>query len=298
MTKRKLLFLLIGLTAASCLAAVLITMTIGNIGNIGNKAKERVGARKPECVRGQCPAGMCYVPAGEFTMGCYKDNECSDDEKPSKRVYLNAFCIDRVEVAQSAYEKATGKNPSTFKNCGADCPVENVAWSEASGYCGKAGKRLPTEAEWEKAARGADGRKFPWGNKWDGKKANFCDRNCGCEWADKNSDDGFKETAPVGSYPSGVSPYGLLDMGGNVWEWTLDCYDGGWYGKMPARNPVNRGSGCGYRVVRGGSWYYMKIGVRAADRIWVDRIYKDSSIGFRCATDAKAPRRGQFLKKP
>jgi formylglycine-generating enzyme required for sulfatase activity len=281
MRKRNLLLLLVGL--AVTIAAIVFFIKPSN----RNKPEKIVSSRKPECVRGKCPGGMCYVPAGEFIMGCYKDNECSGDEKPSKRVYLDAFCIDRTEVTQGVYVKAMGKNPSGFKKCSAECPVESVRWDEAAVYCGKAGKRLPTEAEWEKAARGTDGRKYPWGDRWSGKKANFCDSGCGYEWADKNEDDGFKETSPAGSFPAGASPYGLLDMGGNVWEWTRDCYDADWYAKMPVHNPVNVSSGCGYRVLRGGSWYYMKLGVRAADRIWVDRIYKDSSTGFRCASSAE-----------
>ena len=132
---------------------------------------------------------------------------------------------------------------------GEDSPVVGVSWYEAEAFANwqsnESGMelRLPTEAEWEKAARGTDGRIFPWGNDWDPTRVNYCDSNCDQSWKDAAGDDGYAFTAPVGSYPDGVSPYGALDMAGNVWEWTADRYDDGYYADGPDRNPTGPETG-------------------------------------------------------
>ena len=260
-----------------------------------------------------------YVPAGEFLMGSAdSDSEAGSDEKPQHKVTLDAYWMDRTEVTNAMFaqfvaasdyktdaEKAgTGfiYNP-TSKNwettAGADWqhprgpgsnlagldqhPAVLVSWNDAAAYCAWAGHRLPTEAEWEKAARGTDGRKFPWGNQGvAGDFLNFADRNLAVDGADKNVDDGYQFTAPAGSYPKGASPYGALDMAGNVWEWVADWYDEKYYTSSPPQNPEGPESGQ-YRVLRGGSWYGDQWVARAAVRYRFVPDGRYDDVGFRCA---------------
>jgi formylglycine-generating enzyme required for sulfatase activity len=248
------------------------------------------------------PPGMVLVPAGEFIMGMSADDalkECRKfygdkcgsegplNEGPVHKVYLDAYSIDKREATQEDYDKcvAAGKCKANNKHdgfTGPRQPVVGVTWDDAKSYCSWAGKRLPTEAEWEKAARGPDGRMYPWGNEFDGKKANFCDKNCSSEFA--AWDDGYAKTAPVGSYPSGASPYGALDMAGNVWEWTADWYQDDYYKNSPAKNPKGPDTGA-YRVLRGGSWFDTTYDLRVAGRVYAYPPIQFFNIGFRCAGD-------------
>lgn len=239
---------------------------------------------------------MVYVPAGAFLMGSgSSDSLAYSDEKPQHTVYLDGFWIDRTEVTNKMYALCVGAGscqpPSGTKSFTRnsyyrdlqydDYPVIYIAWNGAKAYCEWAGRRLPTEAEWEKAARGTDGRIYPWGDSFDGTRLNFCDSSCSFDWAYKPVSDGYADTAPVGSYPDGASPYGALDMAGNVWEWVADWYDSRYYSNSPTVNPTGPSSGQGL-VLRGGSWYYVAQFARVAARLGPSRL-PYYAIGIRCA---------------
>jgi len=216
---------------------------------------------------------MVFVPEGEFTMG--SDNGGAD-EKPVHLVYLDAYWIDQTEVTSAMYEKCVdaGQCDTLDGNClscnsgYAKHPVINVDWYQANAYCSWVERRLPTEAEWEKAARGTDARTYPWGEGIDCNIANYYSSCVG-------------DTSPVGSYESGKSPYGAYDMAGNVWEWVSSLYKPYPYNASDGREDMNSSDA---RVLRGGAWYLNDVNVRSANR---DR-YNPTNIsnydyGFRCA---------------
>jgi serine/threonine-protein kinase len=241
--------------------------------------------------------------------------ETFNDEIPRHRVYLDAFYIDKHEVTNARFQQfvqATGHRTQAEREGSGDVytgqkweqvnganwraprgpgssiasleqhPVVQVSQEDAKAYCSWAGKRLPTEAEWEKAARGTDGQIYPWGNQFDGKRANFCDTNCDLNWKDNAANDGYRYTAPVGSYEGGKSPYGAYDMAGNVWEWVVDWYGENYYRNSPARNPQGPGSG-DQAVLRGGGWNYSTLPVRAPLRSRDAPAARSADLGFRCA---------------
>jgi formylglycine-generating enzyme required for sulfatase activity len=205
-------------------------------------------------------AVMVYVPAGEFLMGSADDDpDAADDEKPQHTVYLDAFWIDRTEVTNAQYRQCVEAGGCYEPECwddddynAPDQPVVCVKWHDAQAYAEWVGGRLPTEAEWEKAARGTDGRIYPWGNSApDCYKANYA----GCA----------AHPLSVGSHPDGASPYGALDMAGNVREWVADWYDKDYYSRSVFSNPNGPDFGS-FRVRRGGSFLDYQRNVRCAFR--------------------------------
>jgi len=233
------------------------------------------------------PPDMVYVPAGEFIMGSEWRYE-----KPVHTVYLDAFYIDKTEVTNAQYRQCieagvcTQPHNTQWYNdpSRAEHPVICIDWYQAKAYCEWAGKRLPTEAEWEKAARGTDGRLYPWGNTFDESKLNFCDRNCPPSnvFRSASLDDGYADTAPVGNYPAGASPYGALDMAGNVYEWVADWHLSDYYSQSPGRNPLGPDSGTA-KVLRSGSWNDAGWGARCAYRVLGSPDQWGELRGFRCA---------------
>lgn len=215
---------------------------------------------------------MVLIPAGEFLMGS-PDGEGNDDEHPQHVVSLDSYHICRYQVTNRQFARFvtdTGYDPGSnwkeyVKAEEDNHPVVNVTWIDAMAYCRWAGGSLPTEAQWEKAARGTDGRIFPWGNTWD---ASLCHMNS-------------RGTTAVGAYPKGASPAGVLDMAGNVWEWCSDCYSVHYYRSSPLKNPEGPVSGK-WRVIRGGSWGQIAAAhFRCANRKWQYPDLRNHYTGFR-----------------
>lgn len=264
---------------------------------------------------------MVLIPAGEFLMGSPEGSDGFPDERPQRKVLLSAFWIDRYEVTNAAYERfvrSTGHRAPANPNPAvtlweenapvsgiADHPVVNVSWEDAVAYCQWAGKRLPTEAEWEKAARGPTGRRYPWGDEWELSKANSAsfwagrtiEFESGAEWhafwvqgegnriAKERGVKGEVLTLPVGSFPEGISPYGLFDMAGNSSEWVEDWYDPNYYRSAPLSDPHGPATGA-VKAMRGGSWLKPALSLRTSDRDFGPMQSRPSGAGFRCARDA------------
>ncbi len=252
---------------------------------------------------------MVYVPSGTFWMGSdSSDDNADSDELPRHSVVLDAFWIDQTEVTNAqfaAFLNAQGNQTEggvTWlelegedylieqvedeyqpKSGYADYPITEVSWYGADAYCEWAGVQLPTEAQWEYAARGTQGYVYPWGNTQDGTRLNFCDANCTYEWKATEDADGYERTAPVNGYQDGASWCNALNMAGNVWEWVADWY--GDYPLTPQTNPT--GSTIkDSKVFRGGSWCNNWFDVRATSRNSNTPDTRYVHIGFRCAGDA------------
>lgn len=263
-------------------------------------------------------AVMNFVPAGQFMMGSSPQEvdlavelcnrfvancqpEWFQDEMPAHAVALAAFWIDRTEVTNGQYTRcvaaggcnppksaASATRPSYYGNTAfTDYPVIDITSQDAAAYCTWAGAGLPTEGQWEYAARGPDARRYPWGNDFDGSRLNYCDANCTEPWNDAGFNDARNDTAPVGSYPTGASWCGALDMAGNVWEYVADWYAP--YAAASQSNPTGPPTGT-VRMVRGGSWDHEPCDARSAYRTWFDPadISGEWEItpGFRCAQSA------------
>ncbi|MBI2372119.1 MAG: SUMF1/EgtB/PvdO family nonheme iron enzyme [Deltaproteobacteria bacterium] len=252
----------------------------------------------PKVITGDDRAEMVLIPAGEFWMGSARQEEVVQEcrkwtahisprvncegfataEVPRHRVTLSAFYLDRYEVTNAQYgrfREATGREAPAFwsdsRFNAPTQPVVGVSWHDAQAYCRWAGKRLPPEAEWEKAARGTDERQFPWGNAW--------------EPARVNAEGKLGKPAPVGSYPDGVSPYGVHDLAGNVWEWVADWHDATYYPRSPQRNPQGPEQGQ-QKVLRGGSWLGHPFFLRTTVRSRFAPEGRTQYLGFRCAKGA------------
>ena len=230
---------------------------------------------------------MVTIPSGSFLRGSMEPKGRAD-EWPQQSVYLDAFAIDQVEVTNERYMAfitTTGhRNPPDPYDAGLlvsvkgieHLPIVQVTWYDAKAYCSWAKKRLPTEAEWEKAARGTDGRRYPWGDEPPSvTRANF-DR----EWDERNT------LRPVGSLPAGDSPYGVKDMAGNAREWVQDWYDPHYYADAPERNPTGPEKGV-VRSIRGGSWHSPSADIGAASRGRGGFALQTHGTGFRCARSSK-----------
>jgi formylglycine-generating enzyme required for sulfatase activity len=265
-----------------------------------NPGYRDVGERMAEAL----DRSVACIPAGEFGMGSVDGRA---DERPLRRVYLDSFEIDRYEVTNGQYQRfllETGrKAPQYWQGLDypagqADYPVAGVGWQDAKAYCEWVGKRLPTEAEWEKACRGPLEYVFPWGNAWDyGKANNGYDQ---VEYWPLSLEEGwqllkytaaeseFPSLQPVGSYPDGVSGYGVHDLAGNLSEWVADWYNWDGYRDLPSTNPVGMGPPWNHSV-RGSGWYDRRgqeDGITDASRCAArnsSHSYDDPRIGFRCA---------------
>ena len=230
---------------------------------------------------------MVLVPAGCFMMGSENDEE---DERPVHEQCFNApFWIDRYEVTNEQFGQFGGSASDVSSVALPEYPRDNVNWLEASSFCEARSARLPTEAEWEFAARGPDNLTYPWGNEFDSTVVNFCDSNCDEDIRDETADDGYRLSSPVGTYPGGVSWVGAYDMSGNVWEWTSSLYASYPYVSSDGReSPTDRTNS---RVFRGGEFRSVgsgtssfKYDVSTTFRDYADITYHERT-GIRCARD-------------
>jgi formylglycine-generating enzyme required for sulfatase activity len=234
---------------------------------------------------------MLFIPSATFVMGS-EAPDATPNERPLTRVSLTRFYLSRFPVTNADYEAFdpthARKRPP---GAGDRHPVVYVSSLDAIKFCQwlstreRKRYRLPTEAEWEYAARGKDGRKYPWGN-YDrrGDLGNFADRNTVFPWSDREVDDGFPESSPVGSFPLGASPFGIEDMGGNVWEWCFDYFEP--YRGVPRVDPKGPTSGS-KRVHRGGSWKSRFHNLRATARGANAPNFACNDIGFRVACECE-----------
>lgn len=252
----------------------------------------------PQTLRNSLGMEFVLIPAGTFVMGSSQEEirqvvrqysynlkrEWLWDEMPQRRVRISQpFYLGKYEVTQAQWQAVMGNNPSRFQ--GQKRPVESVSWKDVQVFIRRLNAResgvtyrLPTEAEWEYAARGRDGRPYPWGRTFDASRLNFCDRNCTYLWKDRAANDGYGDTAPVGSYAGGISPFGVHDMLGNVWEWVQDRYEA--YTPETVTDPQGAATG-GFRVMRGGSWDNNPGLCRVAARLHVAPHHRFDFLGFR-----------------
>jgi formylglycine-generating enzyme required for sulfatase activity len=238
-----------------------------------------------------CPE-MVVVSAGRFLMGSperrfLKAGEAgrSDDEGPQRWVDVQRFAIGKFEVTQRQWESVMGSNPSRFKDCGPDCPVERVSWNDTQEFLRRLSQRtgqlyrLPSEAEWEYAARAGTANAYPWGEQISRDYANYGADTCCAERAEGR--DRWLETAPVGQFPANA--FGLHDMHGNLWEWVQDVWHYSYAGAPSDGSPWMSGGDQSLRVLRGGSWLNSPQDLRSANRDWYASDFRGVITGFRIA---------------
>lgn len=316
--------------AALVLCLAVASPLSADTGWFGERVPEALntGAAHGDYVHSGDGATMVYVPAGYFLRGTTKveagalSGQFGDFfgvETPQRSVYLSAYYIDKFEVTNRQYglfldalargeryplhpdaPPAKDYTPTYWRDNrlnGPNHPVTAVDWYDAYSYCRWAGKALPTEAQWEKAARGPDGLAYPWGDVWQATYSNNVESTFGNpvlgdrQWVlllgnlDLGAMTGF--TRPVGSFPQGVSPYGAHDMGGNLWEWVRDRYLKDYYRTAPSHDPPGPTDASPYRVLRGGCWSSHRGKIRAAYRNYDLAADRHLEIGFRCALAAE-----------
>lgn len=266
------------------LLCLLVTVLTGSIGTVWGQLEQ---LRKPRSLPETLtlpPAPMVVIPEGFFAMGA-NGTDALEDERPQHQVWVDRFDMDRYEVTTGHYAEflARTKRPVPWQweavdlSQHQDRPVIGVSWFDAEAYCRRQGKRLPTEAEWEKAARGTEGRLFPWGNQVPTEGlANFA---LGARFSYS------QVLVPVQRYEAGVSPYGMYQMAGNVGEWVADWYGASYYEISPPRNPAGPDSGS-FRVLRGGSWSDLPKYLLTYGRFKLPPETRNSYTGFRCARTA------------
>jgi len=294
-TKFKIAFLLVVLAFAALPIMGILRGTVLTPYEEGPPETEESAPSEPESAANEepVPEEMVTIPAGPFVRGTMSGGF---DEQPQRTIYLDTFSIDRYEVTNHQYQQfvaATGHRkaapPSRYaksmgKMRGPNQPAVYVSWDDAVAYCRWKGKRLPTEAEWEKAMRGTDGRLWPWGNE---EKSN------GANWA--RVQDGHDVSARVGTFQTDKSPYGVMDGAGNVMEWVADWYQEAYYRDSPDKDPPSPEFGI-FRVMRGGGYTTTGGDLRITSRSKMVPDFRDETIGFRCAisgTFAESGARGK-----
>ncbi len=281
-SKFKLVFLFVVLACAAMPIVAILRGTTMTPYEKSTPASSVEAESEADATSGEEPIQeeMVTIPSGPFVRGT---NDGGFDEQPQRTIFLDAFSIDRYEVTNHQYQQfvlATGHRkpglPSRYAKSGSKVrgvnqPAVYVSWEDAAEYCLWKGKRLPTEAEWEKAMRGADGRLWPWGNN---------EQPNGANWA--RVQDGHEVSARVGTFATDKSPYGVMDGAGNVIEWVADWYSETYYKDSPEQNPQSPEFGT-YRVLRGGGYTTTGSDIRITSRSKMMPDFRDETIGFRCA---------------